>query len=173
MATCATCNKTIVFGGVRDNGYRFCSKSCHRGGQLLIAAQEIPADVVKELAREVHSSACPVCGKRRGPVDVHTAHRVWSFIVWSSWVSRPRVSCRSCGLKFQFTATLSSLLFGWWGIPWGLIMTPVQVSKNFYGMARPHESTSPSKRLEEVVRFQLAAREKEQPIADTGQPRHL
>lgn len=33
------------------------------------------------------------------------------------------------GLKY----TLSSFLFGWWGVPWGLIYTPICIVKNLLG----------------------------------------
>lgn len=156
MASCAACNKTILFGGVKEGGHRFCNRKCLADGEVLFAAAQIPDDVVRQKAREVHAGACPVCQQHRGPVDIHTAHKIWSLVFMSSWSSRPQVSCRACGLKSQLYGTLSSLLIGWWGIPWGIIMTPVQICKNLFAMLRPHEAMTPSEQLEKLVRLNLA-----------------
>lgn len=37
----------------------------------------------------------------------------------------------TAGKSLPFTAT--SLLFGWWGIPWGFIYTPMALATNFRG----------------------------------------
>lgn len=156
MATCDTCKKTILFGGLRESSFRFCNKKCMENGHVLIAATKIPADIVRKRAIEIHSGSCPVCEQERGPVDVHTAHKIWSLILMSSWTSSPQISCRPCGRKRQMYGAVSSLLAGWWGIPWGLIMTPVQIGKNIFGMLRTHDSLQPSERLEQLVRVELA-----------------
>lgn len=157
MATCASCDKTIFFGGKKEAGLRFCNSACLKQGSMLMAANEIPLEVVQRYAREIHSGACPKCKQQRGPVDVHTAHSIWSFIVMSSWVSKPQISCRACRLKSQILGTFSSLLLGWWGIPWGIVMTPIQVGKNLFAMLWPHESTAPSAWLEQMARLSLVS----------------
>src|SRR5262252_5849998 len=150
MAKCAFCGTTILFGGKKEGTLSFCNDKCHAKGRVLLVANQVPDDLVKRQAREIFSGLCPVCKQRRGPVDVHTAHKVWSFILMTQWESQPRVSCRPCGLKRQLFATASSLLVGWWGIPWGLLVTPIQVFKNLWAIARYDESTQPSANLENV-----------------------
>jgi hypothetical protein len=104
----------------------------------------------------LHQGPCPVC-KGSGPVDVHTSYRVYSVLVMTSWRNQPRVSCRSCGVKAKVTDTLVSLFAGWWGFPWGLIMTPVQVSRNVIGLVRVPDTMGPSPELEKTVRTMIAA----------------
>jgi hypothetical protein len=53
---------------------------------------------------------------------------------------------------------LFSLLAGWWGFPWGLILTPVQVIRNVVGMSRAYDPYNPSPQLEASVRLSLGAR---------------
>ena len=36
-------------------------------------------------------------------------------------------------ISHSFPFTLVSLLFGWWGIPWGFIYTPMALATNFKG----------------------------------------
>ena len=43
------------------------------------------------------------------------------------------------------------------GFPWGLLVTPVQIGRNVYGIACPPKASKPSPQLENVVRMTLAA----------------
>jgi hypothetical protein len=157
MAKCAYCGSAILFGGKQDGAYRFCNAECHSKGQMVMVASQIPEDVVKQHALQIHSGACPKCNQQQGPVEVHTVHTVWSALVTTSWSSKPQISCRPCGVKAQLIGTASSLVVGWWGFPWGLIMTPVQVARNIGGLMRHSESATPSDQLEQLVRLNLAA----------------
>ena len=157
MAKCAYCGTTLLFGGKSHGNLRFCNDKCLSNGQVLLVAQEVPDEMVKAQAREIHSGLCPVCRGRSGPVDVQTSHKVISFVLMTSWSSTPRISCRSCGRRAQLGATLYSLFLGWWGFPFGLLMTPVQITKNIAGMLRSSDSMSPSPQLEQMVRLNIAS----------------
>jgi hypothetical protein len=50
-----------------------------------------------------------------------------------------------------------SLLLGWWGFPWGVLVTPLQLGRNVIGFFSVPEPTSPSPALENMLRLQLAA----------------
>ena len=73
------------------------------------------------------------------------------------------VSCRSCAVKAKVTDSVVSLVAGWWGFPWGLVMTPVQLGRNIIGLVRPSDTMGPS--LEKAVRTMIAARLAERPRA--------
>jgi hypothetical protein len=92
-----------------------------------------------------------------GPVDVFTSHRVFSALYVTSWRSIPRVSCRACGTKAQLGGAAYSLFLGWWGFPWGLVMTPIQIVRNLVALSRHADGSAPSPLLEALVREQLAA----------------
>jgi hypothetical protein len=155
MATCDYCGSTILFGGVRDGNLRYCKDNCRNAGALVRLSGQIPEYEIDRQVREVHQGLCPVC-RGSGPVDVHTAHQVWSALVLTSWKSQPRISCRSCGIKSQVQGLLISLIAGWWGFPWGLIMTPVQVVKNLAGIVKGPDPMTPSPKLERLVRMSIA-----------------
>ena len=156
MAQCSTCSKTILFGGEKAEGLRFCNEQCLAAGKVLLESRRIPADVVARALVEVVDGKCPVCGGP-GPVELFLSHRVFSAVVVTSWKSVPQISCRRCATKSQLGSTLSSLLLGWWGIPWGLVVTPVQIARNLAGLARKADRENPSKELEEFVRARLAS----------------
>jgi hypothetical protein len=157
MAQCGHCGTTILFGGVRDGALRFCNEKCRQNGYVLSVAQHVPPDILQEQVRQVHQGACPRCGGR-GPVDVHKIHRIWSALVLTSWNSSQQLSCRSCGVKGQVGGALFSLVLGWWGFPWGLVLTPVQITRDIVGMCGGPSPGRPSPDLEKLVKVQLAVR---------------
>jgi len=165
MAKCDFCGTTVLFGGKRDGDFRFCNEKCQQEGALLTVAAQVPDDVLNRHTIEVHAGNCPKCSGR-GPVDVHTIHKIWSAFLLTSWSSRPQISCRSCGIKSRLGGAFFSLLFGWWGFPWGVIMTQVQVIRNLVGMLDGSDPSRPSEQLSNVLRINLAAQMVEQAGTD-------
>ena len=161
VTLCKYCNGLIIFGGSRDGELRFCNDTCRQSGVLLRNASQLPIDFVQRRTRAVHEGSCPRC-EGVGPIDVHTAHRVWSALLATSWSSHPAISCRRCGLKRQAGSMLFSLGLGWWGIPWGIVWTPMQVIRNFIGMVKPPPRGVPSATLERLVAMDLARQQLEQ-----------
>jgi hypothetical protein len=156
MANCSYCESYILFGGKTDQTGRYCNQNCQQAGNLLALSQQIPAHDMAALVQQIHQGNCPRCG-RQGPVDVHKAHKIWSALILTSWNSSPQLSCKSCATKRQIGAALFSGVFGWWGFPWGLFMTPVQVVRNLVEMTGGPQAGQPSPLLQKFVRLQAAA----------------
>ncbi len=156
MASCSACGTTILFGGTRDGDLRFCNAGCSRKGFLVRVASQIPPDAIRETATAIYHGRCPRC-EGPGPVDVHTSYRVWSALLLTSWQSRPQISCRSCGRKSQAADAVFSLFLGWWGFPWGFLVTPVQVGRNIAGMFSRRGEHAPSKELEQAAGMAMAS----------------
>ncbi len=154
MTKCGYCGSTIFMGGVRDGDQRYCNKECHRSGLIMRAAQQVPAELIDRQVEEVFRGNCPKC-RGPGPVDVHKFHRVWSGLVLTSWNSWQQVSCRSCGVKSQLGGALFSAVLGWWGFPWGLVLTPVQITRNIVGMCKGPDPSRPSDALRKRVQVNL------------------
>jgi hypothetical protein len=155
MAACGACGTTILFGGTKMGEDRFCNARCAQRGQLLTISRQLPPDTVRNAVSQVYHGVCPKC-HGPGPVDVHASYRVWSALIMTHWQSFQHVSCRSCGVKAQLGDAAFSLFLGWWGFPWGLIMTPVQVSRNIAAAVKSPSELGPSPKLERVVRISLA-----------------
>jgi hypothetical protein len=156
MAKCDYCGSTILFGGKRDPNGRFCNKTCQARGGLLALSRKLPEAAVQEQVWKAHQGPCPKC-HGAGPVDVHVSHKVWSALFLTSWSSTPQISCRSCGLKSQAVGAAFSLVLGWWGFPWGLLFTPIQIGRNIFGIMRPPEPSKPSSQFEKLMRMNIAA----------------
>ena len=155
MGTCAYCKSLILIGGVKDGSQKFCNPNCQQSAAIVAMSNTIPQHVVQERVWAVHQGACPRC-HRGGPIDVHMRYSIWSAVLLTSWSNGQEVCCRSCAVKTQLLASLGCLLLGWWGIPWGILMTPVQLTRNVIAMAKPPDPTKPSARLETIVRLSLA-----------------
>lgn len=155
MGKCASCGSVILFGGKQQANRRYCNDRCMKRALLIEAASELPDHLVLPQVQLVHQGLCPKC-QGTGPIDVHVGHRVWSALFITSWVSRPQVCCRSCGTRTQALDALFCLALGWWGFPWGLLMTPVQIVRNVMGMAKGPDPTQPSAALTQAVRIQMA-----------------
>jgi len=164
MPACATCGTLILFGGVRDGSYRFCNKKCHANGFVAATSNALPDELVDCETAKLHAGRCPKCGGP-GPVDLYTSHTVMSFLIMTRWASKPEATCRSCARKRQLGALASSAALGWWGIPWGFIITPVQVVRNLAALASSPSPLAPSPALREFVRTVIAAQIVEQNLA--------
>lgn len=154
-ARCAYCDTRIPFGGKREGQLIFCSEACRQAGIRLAVSHQVPDRVVSERLGAVFNGRCPRCGGP-GPVDVHTSHRVYSALVVTSWNSRVAVVCTPCGRRAKVGDAMRSFALGWWGLPWGIVMTPIQCGRNIAGLLRRPDPNRPSKRLERVVRLGLA-----------------
>ncbi len=156
MHSCAHCGTTVLFGGTAVNGVRYCNQRCALNDSQLRAAQAVPEEVVRRALHEVVEGDCPVC-HGPGPVDAFTSHYVLSMIVATRWSNRPRLSCRACATKAQLGGVAYSFFLGWWGVPWGLVLTPVQIGRNLVGLARQANPHQPSPLLVGMVRNQLVS----------------
>lgn len=160
MGSCSVCGNTIVFGGLREGRHRFCGDPCRRSGEILVATESVPIEEAEDRAGRMQEGPCPRCGGP-GPIDVLASHWVWSAVFLTRWWSRPELRCASCVRKERGLAVGFSLLLGWWGIPWGPIMTVVQVAKNLGGLLGGPIPGRPSADLVRLARMQIAAGEPE------------
>ncbi len=136
-----------------------------------IAAAIPDSEVTREVIR-IHQGNCPRCG-RKGPVDVHESHYIWSALLMTSWNTRQHVVCASCGKKENIKGFFISLFAGWWGFPWGLVMTPVMITKNLWSLFSHQDVLHPSSKLVKLVRQNMALNlAQDLPVSgDPAQPR--
>ena len=154
MKRCKYCNSLIVIGGVGRGKLRFCNSEHERAAYYLERAEAIPSTIIDDHVREMHGGQCPRC-QGRGPVDVFSSHRVWSALLFTTWSTREHVCCRSCSIRSQLGDALFSLCLGWWGFPWGFIVTPIQIARNLWSIAFPPDYSSPSAMLRKRVAVSL------------------
>ncbi len=132
LGICHTCDAIILFGGIRRDGYHYCSRRCAEEAEMGRAVEMVPEEVAEQEAMRVRGDPCPDCGRAR------------------------RICCRFCGARHALRAIAHSLLFGWWGFPLGPILTPIVVLRDLFVMI-PRVRRSPSPALVEAVRLDIAA----------------
>ncbi|HLH54388.1 MAG TPA: hypothetical protein VKY92_12310 [Verrucomicrobiae bacterium] len=170
VAKCNYCDSSIVFGGRSDPTGRYCNAKCQQSGHLVAIAKEVPAQEIERLLEEVRHGTCPRCGGP-GPLDVHKSYQVWSALVVTSWRSNLALSCKSCATKRQVGALALSFFVGWWGVPWGLLMTPIQIGRNLGGIFGGPDPSTPSATLRKFVLLHAGAnRAKSQSTFKTTAP---
>ncbi len=154
MATCAVCGNAIESGGIRLGDRLLCGGECLDRARALEGGASTSHGGLTNPAMRIHAGPCPMC-QGPGPVDVHDIHWVWSAVAFTRWGSRAQVSCRRCAVKSQVGGIARSALLGWWGIPWGLIITPIQIVRNIGAITRPPDPDEPSDRLRAIAREHL------------------
>ncbi|MGH7741655.1 MAG: hypothetical protein ACRENS_06490 [Candidatus Eiseniibacteriota bacterium] len=166
MKKCAYCKNTILFGGKREGDLQYCNARCAIRGVMVTRSLNLPHELVASALLALHSGLCPRC-HGAGPVDVHSSFRAWSMLIVTTWSTRQHVCCTSCGQRARLLDILFCTLLGWWGFPWGLVITPIQIGRNLFSIAKTPDSSKPSAALESVVRMQLALKQtaERQPLA--------
>jgi len=152
---CATCKKSILFGGERAGSRRYCSKKCFKADALGRLGDSIPESRVDEVAKQLRVSLCRSC-HRQNDVEIFKSYLVYSVVILTSWREKPALSCRSCARKRQTKDLIASFLLGWWGIPFGLIVTPIIVVMNGLAMTRNPLNAPPSRALRDYARLVAA-----------------
>ncbi len=156
MAVCDYCSKRFGLFGVHEDGYSFCSANCRdRARQLLKSLDGVPPNEIQSYTERARSGPCTGCGGP-GPVDLYQSYRVYSFVVLTRWSTRNHFVCRSCARKEQMKSLGLSALFGWWGIPFGLVMTPVQIVRDIAALAGGGDGQHASPRLQNILKLNLA-----------------
>jgi len=77
----------------------------------------------KELLNRISALACPLCGSDHERLNASKVVTVKSFIVATTTEKPLIIACPDCIRANAKGALITSLLLGWWGIPWGPIST--------------------------------------------------
>jgi hypothetical protein len=155
MAVCDFCGTSYRGGAAPHGKLHFCTHQCRERGRILEVLDQFPPMVVDEEIVKMRSGPCKECGGL-APVDIYKSHQVYSALLWTSWKSIPHFCCQECGRKHQIKGMLYSLFLGWWGVPFGLIITPFQIIRNVIEMTR--NSAQPSADFIRIARINLAQR---------------
>ncbi|KML59238.1 MULTISPECIES: hypothetical protein [Burkholderia] len=157
MSECSHCGRTFLVGGRSIDGHRYCSPACAQAHPIVVEAERVPDEKVRLYVDDWRYGPCPICLREGNPVDVHASHRVVSLVFVTRWATRRHVCCRRCGRKKQAAALLASVTLGWWGLPWGIVLTPIQLVRNALGLAARDPEVA-TQQFEQLVRRKLAAR---------------
>lgn len=92
--------------------------------------KEYSIEEVTELAQLLRSLPCPLCGSKTAKLNGTVMHTVKSFVFFSFCRKEPIIACPDCLDRKNDKASAATFLLGWWGIPHGLLKTPVYIYYN-------------------------------------------
>lgn len=156
LKKCYTCGAIILFGGSSRDGLRYCGRRCREEAELDRALEMVPVAVAENEARRIREDPCPLCGREGSRVELRPSYRATGFLLHTSVSEKRTICCTLCGLKANLAAIAHSLLLGWWGFPFGIVATPIQIVRNLFEMLPSFRRRIPW-RFMEAVRMDIAA----------------
>lgn len=165
MARCRGCFAKLDADTSGSGLSQWCSDECRAADESAFEALTESEKIIIEKTNEVFNRDCPECGGK-GPVDFHEYYKIWSLLVVTRYSDHEIFCCSRCAAKTKIGAILFCGVFGWWGIPYGIIGTPVQLVKNLLSLlsSNPNE---PSPEIRDMVRqdfLQAQASQKIKPV---------
>jgi hypothetical protein len=120
-----------------------------------IVVADISDETVLAQAMKIKNGDCPLCQCRKSAVELRTEHWIWSAIFVTRLGYRRALMCRDCGRSRNLKALGWCVLLGWWGVPFGLLVTPYKIFANLGEFLRK-DKPQPSDALRDLVRTRLA-----------------
>lgn len=99
----------------------------------------------------ISSLPCPYCGQTNTALNGSTVYKNIGFIIFSIYTKELKVGCPSCLDRLNFRANLLSAVFGWWGIPWGIINT-VKALRGNYKSHKENSALTPNSSLRKFIK---------------------
>lgn len=154
---CDYCDSSAIISYIINDGQRFCSTACLENARLMELSEDIPSEEIINFAYDLKNGECPDCHRNDSKIETRKHYRVWSAVIITSSTKQTHVCCKSCGRKINFESIMFCLVFGWWGIPWGILITPVQIILNIAEIFNAADDKIPSDDLVQRARIGLAA----------------
>ncbi|PWS29406.1 hypothetical protein DHW03_06200 [Pedobacter yonginense] len=92
---------------------------------------EYSIEEIEHYSQFLRNLPCPICNNETEKLNGTSSHKVKSFIFVTVSETEPTIACPNCLDKTNNSAIISTALFGWWGIPWGIFKTPIYIYRNF------------------------------------------
>lgn len=92
--------------------------------------REYSPEEIRELSQILRTLPCPLCENKTVKLNATVMHTAKSFVFFSTFRKEPIIGCPDCLDKKNQDSIISTALLGWWGIPWGILKTPVYIYNN-------------------------------------------
>ncbi|MCX2575368.1 hypothetical protein [Pedobacter sandarakinus] len=112
--------------------------------------QEVDKETLNEYTELLRNLPCPVCKSNSEKLNATITGSVVSFIIITNYEKGIKIACPKCLDKLHNNAMIKTALFGWWGIPWGIIRTSQALILNSKMKSKNH-SSGPTKILSGFV----------------------
>lgn len=97
-----------------------------------VAAQntELSVEQIDAYCERIQNLECPQCRSSSSSLNGIVSAQVMSFIVITNYQKKLSIACESCLRKNLNSSLTTSLILGWWGLPWGIIRTIQAITIN-------------------------------------------
>lgn len=125
----ATGLRPEVFGIIENEiKKRNLNQDLFRG--VLAQNKKYTVQEIEEYANLISELPCPICGSLDQKLNGTLSHTVKSMVFVTTSKTELTIACPDCLDKKNDQAIKTSALLGWWGIPWGIIKTPLAIFRN-------------------------------------------
>lgn len=93
--------------------------------------KNLSPDELNDIKTKIKGLACPNCRNKAQELNGGIIRRVRSYLIITQYEKNVIITCNSCLEKEQKSQLIKNSLLGWWGIPWGLIRTPMSIINHF------------------------------------------
>ncbi|WP_343566130.1 hypothetical protein [Sphingobacterium sp.] len=97
---------------------------------LIAQNEQHSIEDIYHYAELLRNCPCPICNNTRDKLNGTIYHSIKSILVTTITETRWIIACPDCLDKQIRKAIVSCSLLGWWGIPWGILKTPVYIYRN-------------------------------------------
>jgi len=81
---------------------------------------------------------CPICQRENGRLNATITAEVISIVLLTEYWTSLKIGCSSCLDKAIRKAIIKTAIFGWWGIPFGIIRTIQSLALNIKHQRHNH-----------------------------------
>ncbi len=106
---------------------------------------------IEGLIQWFRASPCPLCRRQGSPLNAFQTITVTSYLVATTKSASVIVGCADCIKKAAREAQSTTVLAGWWGLPWGPIYTLDAISTNASAM-KAKDLDAPTDDFKDFVR---------------------
>lgn len=149
---CAKCQVRILFGAKKAGSRQYCSQKCLAEDELGRLSDLVPEAQAVAMAHKIRREPCASCGGYDG-VEIFKSYFIYSLFIYTSWREKREIVCRRCGRSNQRWDFFKSLLVGWWGVPFGILATPILLIKNIIEMRKDPTVLPPSDDMMQTARL--------------------
>jgi len=98
---------------------------------VLVQNKEYSLEEIEVYAELIRKLPCPVCENSNEKLNGTSVYTVKSFLLFTYTNTESMIACPNCLNKQNNKALISTILLGWWAIPWGILKTPLYIYRNF------------------------------------------
>ena len=155
MAKCTGCNGTILFGGITNRDGKYCNEECISTHCVSVADEIVPKAQMEKIVEDAHKMDCPKC-KSPGPVDIHQATKITSYLIAYTVATDSIIACAKCGKGHKFKAGIHTLFLGIWS-PKGLLHSLIYFPAGIIGGLTTSVSSGPSKKFTKAIKANVGS----------------